>query len=97
MQEFYESRKNGRVVSVSVSGSQVPLYGGGSSLNSGSSGGGPALVPLDLTFVVRARANVLGKLVKSKFYRHVHCSLHLREKRLGKPVLNLKKACEYHD
>lgn len=97
MKEFYESRKSGRVVSIAVVGTQVPLYGGGSSLNSGSHDGALAVVPLDLTFVVRARANVLGKLVKSKFYRHVRCSLYLREKRLGKPVLNLNRACQYHD
>ncbi|ONK55979.1 uncharacterized protein A4U43_C10F2900 [Asparagus officinalis] len=98
MKEFYESRKSGRVVSVSVSGTQIPLYGGGSSLNSGpTENGAPVAVPLDLTFAIRARAHVLGKLVKSKFYRHVHCTLHLRGKRLGKPVAGIKKACEYRD
>lgn len=97
MKEFYQPRKSGRVVSVAAVGMQVPLYGGGSSIDNGSNEGAPAVVPLDLTFVVRARAHVLGKLVKSKFYRHVRCSLYLREKRLGKPVLNLNKACEYHD
>lgn len=96
MGEFYESRKSGRVVSIAVTGSQVPLYGAGSSLNSGSNGFAPADIPLDLKFVVRARAYMLGKLIRSKFYRHVRCSLYLREKSLGKPVLHLDNACAYH-
>lgn len=85
------------MVSIAVAGSQVPLYGGGSNLNSGSNGYALAVVPLELKFVVRARAHVLGRLVKSKFYRHVHCSLYLREKRLGKPVRDLNRACDYRD
>ncbi|XP_010918212.1 uncharacterized protein [Elaeis guineensis] len=96
MKEFYESRKSGRVVRIDVIGRQIPLYGGGSSLSSRSEGGPSAVVPLELTFVMRARAHILGKLVKSKFYRRVHCSLTLRENRLGKH-LHLKDACQYHD
>ncbi|KAM0938654.1 hypothetical protein DsansV1_C22g0170251 [Dioscorea sansibarensis] len=94
MEEFYESRKSGRVVTTAVKGTQVPLYGGGSTLSSRGTGGALAEVPLNLTMVVRARANVLGELVKSKFYRHVWCSLVLKETRLGKP---LHYACQYHD
>lgn len=96
MKEFYQSRKSGRVVRIDVTGRQVPLYGGGSSLSSRSEGGPPAVVPLDLTFVMRARAHILGKLVKSKFYRRIRCSLTLRENHLGKH-LDLKNACKYRD
>ncbi|KAH7663361.1 Late embryogenesis abundant protein LEA-2 subgroup domain-containing protein [Dioscorea alata] len=94
MEEFYESRKSGRVVMVAVKGMQVPLYGGGSTLSSRGAGEASAEVPLNLTLVVRARANVLGELVKCKFYRHVWCSFVLKETRLGKP---LHYVCRYHD
>ncbi|KAJ0969805.1 hypothetical protein J5N97_022682 [Dioscorea zingiberensis] len=97
MAEFYQSRKSGRVVTAEVRGTQVPLYGGGSSLTSRAAGGEAVQVPLNLTFVVRARANVLGKLVKPKFYRHVRCSLILTESGLGKPVPLTRNACQYHD
>ncbi|XP_078163887.1 uncharacterized protein LOC144558856 [Carex rostrata] len=97
IREFYQSRKSGRVLTIAVAGKQVPLYGGGSTLMSRSNGLGPTVVPLNLTFVIRARAHVLGYLVKSKFYRHVQCSLFLRETRIGKPVRNLATGCEYHD
>nr|CAD1835201.1 unnamed protein product [Ananas comosus var. bracteatus] len=91
IKEFYQPRQSGRVVTVGVGGRQVPLYGGGSGLSSrsvdrdGKSKGGTtaAVVPLNLTFVVRARAHVLGYLVKSKFYLRVRCALSLREAHLG--------------
>ncbi|KAG0450525.1 hypothetical protein HPP92_026666 [Vanilla planifolia] len=92
--EFYEPRKSERVVTTTVVGEQVPLYGGGASLTSRNNGDSPAVVPLELNFVVRARANVLGKLVRTKFYRAVRCAVYLRESRLGRPV-DLRGACEY--
>ncbi|KAJ3680455.1 hypothetical protein LUZ60_016733 [Juncus effusus] len=97
MGEFYQRRKSGRILNIAVSGNQIPLYGGGSTLMSRSSGPSSAVVPLNLTFVMRARAHVLGYLVKSKFYRRVKCSLYLRERRLGKPIRNIAVACEYHE
>ncbi|WOL16804.1 hypothetical protein Cni_G25592 [Canna indica] len=97
MEEFYLSRKKSLAVKVEVGGRQVPVYGAGSSLRSrAEDGGGPVVVPLQLHFTVRARAYVLGHLVKTKFYRRVRCSFQLSEDRLGKPV-NLVKACEYHE
>ncbi|WOL09729.1 hypothetical protein Cni_G18482 [Canna indica] len=96
MKEFYQSRKSSRTVVVVVAGRQVPLYGGGVGLRSRTEdGGGPAVVPLELHFTVRARAYVLGHLVKSKFYRRVRCSMTLREERIGKP-LHLSDSCKYH-
>ncbi|RZS14092.1 hypothetical protein BHM03_00045752 [Ensete ventricosum] len=67
MEEFYLSRESRRVVVVAVADVQVPLYGGGSSLRSrADDGGAPAVVPLELSFTIRARAraHVLGRLVK---------------------------------
>ncbi|GJM86397.1 hypothetical protein PR202_ga02251 [Eleusine coracana subsp. coracana] len=99
MKEFYQPRKSGRVVTVSVLGKQVPLYGAGASLHSKPNNGrlGPAVVPVRLAFVLRARAHILGLLVKSKFYRRVHCSLHIHEAHLGKRVRRVATDCEYHD
>ncbi|KAI0489052.1 hypothetical protein KFK09_028893 [Dendrobium nobile] len=94
MKEFYASRKNERLVTAVVLGKEVPVYGGGASLTSHNNGEPPAVVPFKLTFVVRARANVLGRLVRSKFYRAVRCSVFLHESRLGRPV-DLRRACEY--
>ncbi|PKU83752.1 hypothetical protein MA16_Dca010145 [Dendrobium catenatum] len=94
MKEFYASRKNERLVTAVVLGKEVPVYGGGATLTSHNNGEPPAVVPFRLTFVVRARANVLGRLVRSKFYRTVRCSVFLHESRLGRPV-DLRRACEY--
>ncbi|XP_058098421.1 uncharacterized protein LOC131243241 isoform X1 [Magnolia sinica] len=92
MKEFYQSRKSQRLITATVQGTQIPLYGGGSSLT--SSHESPISVPLNLTFVVRSRAYVLGKLVKPKFYRTVHCWVTLKQNRLGKRV-DLKESCNY--
>ncbi|XP_062219858.1 uncharacterized protein LOC133919472 [Phragmites australis] len=99
MKEFYQPRKSGRVVTVSVVGKQVPLYGAGANLHSKPNNGrlGPAVVPVRLAFVLRARAHILGLLVKSKFYRRVHCGFDIREAHLGRPVRGVAADCEYHD
>ncbi|KAL5208538.1 hypothetical protein ABZP36_032973 [Zizania latifolia] len=99
MAEFYQPRRSGRVVTVSVVGKQVPLYGAGAELHSKPNNGrlGAAVVPVRLAFVLRARAHILGLLVRSKFYRRVHCRLEVREARLGKPVRGVAADCEYHD
>ncbi|KAF8765427.1 hypothetical protein HU200_008572 [Digitaria exilis] len=99
MKEFYQPRKSGRVVTVSVVGKQVPLYGAGVSLHSKPNNGrlGPAVVPVRLAFVLRARAHILGLLVKSKFYRRVRCGLDIREAHLGKPLRGVAADCQYHD
>ncbi|XP_020093642.1 uncharacterized protein LOC109713823 [Ananas comosus] len=95
IKEFYQPRQSGRVVTVGVGGRQVPLYG--SVDRDGKSKGGTtaAVVPLNLAFVVRARAHVLGYLVKSKFYLRVRCALSLREAHLGSPVPAIASACHY--
>lgn len=99
MKEFYQPRRSGRVVTVSVVGKQVPLYGAGADLHSKPNNGrlGPAVVPVRLAFLLRARAHILGLLVRSKFYRRVHCHFDIREAHLGKPVRGVAADCEYHD
>ncbi|EMS53977.1 hypothetical protein TRIUR3_17588 [Triticum urartu] len=52
---------------------------------------------LRLAFVLRARAHILGLLLRSKFYRRGVCRLDVREAHLGKPVPGVAARCEYHD
>ncbi|KAK8964863.1 hypothetical protein KSP40_PGU019476 [Platanthera guangdongensis] len=94
MKEFYAPRKYERVVTTAVLGKEIPVYGGGASLTSRNNGGPPAMIPFKLAFVVRADANVLGLLVRSRFHRTVRCSVHLSELLLGRPA-DLRRACEY--
>ncbi|KAL1318451.1 hypothetical protein HN51_070768 [Arachis hypogaea] len=95
MKEFYQSRKSQRLVSVSVMGNKIPLYGSGNSLSS-TTGVPTVPVPLKLSFVVRSRAYVLGKLVKPKYYKRVNCSITLDPKKLN-ALISLKKSCTYDD
>ncbi|PKI63750.1 hypothetical protein CRG98_015871 [Punica granatum] len=95
MKKFYQSRKSQRAVITVVAGHQVPLYGGVSVLTSAREHLEKVAVPLNLTFVMRSRAHILGRLVKSKFYRRIRCSVTLRGNKLGKP-LNLTNLCTYH-
>lgn len=94
MKKFYQSRKSQRTVVTVVLGHQVPLYGGISAIPNTREHHEKMAIPMNLTFVVRSRAYILGRLVKSKFYRRVRCSVTLRGNRLGKPH-NLTNACVY--
>ena len=78
-----------------VHGSQVPLYGGVPHLADAREHVNKAAVPLNLTFSLRSRAYILGRLVKSKFSKRVRCTVILTGKKLGKPH-NLTEACVYH-
>ncbi|RDY01020.1 hypothetical protein CR513_15710, partial [Mucuna pruriens] len=93
MPRFYQSRKSQRSVRVMVKGSHIPLYGGGASLNS-VNGAPVEPVPLTLSVMVRSRANVLGKLVKPKFYKNIDCSVVMDPKKMGVPIPLLNK-CSY--
>ncbi|CAL0304322.1 unnamed protein product [Lupinus luteus] len=97
IEKFYESRKSQRKLAVMVSGYQVPLYGGGSDFgNIGNKKNMDSLtLPLNLTFVVRSRAYILGRLVKSTFYRRITCSLTLHGNQLGNS-LNLTDSCVFN-
>ncbi|XP_073014056.1 uncharacterized protein [Typha latifolia] len=92
--KFYQSRKSQRNLSVVVLGNKVPLYGGGSSLSSTPGKALSVPIPLTLSFRVRSRAYVLGKLVKPKFYTNIQCSVELDQSKMNKPV-SLKNACQY--
>ncbi|QCD88801.1 uncharacterized protein LOC114168714 [Vigna unguiculata] len=94
MRKFYQSRKSERKLRVVVLGHQIPLYGGVSVLGNTKEHLESVALPLNLTFTVRSRAFILGRLVKSKFYRRVRCSVTLHGNKLGKP-LNLTDSCVY--
>ncbi|XP_061362442.1 uncharacterized protein LOC133306176 [Gastrolobium bilobum] len=95
MQQFYQSRKSRRKVAVVVLGHQIPLYGGVSVFGNSKEHMESVALPLNLTFVVRSRAFILGRLVKTKFYRRIRCPLTLHGNKLGKP-LNLTNSCVYN-
>lgn len=96
MKEFYESRKSERHVVTMVLGHQVPLYGGVSVLGGAKDKEHQekVAVPLNLTIVLRSRAHILGKLVKSKFYKGIRCLVTLRGNKIGNPQ-NLAHSCIY--
>lgn len=94
MKKFTQSRKTQRTMVIVVNAYQVPLYGGVPLLANAKEQIDKVSVPLNLTFVVRSRAYILGKLVKSKFYRRIRCPVTLRGNKLGKP-LNLTDSCVY--
>ncbi|KAI4308177.1 hypothetical protein L6164_031278 [Bauhinia variegata] len=93
LKKFYQSRKSQRTVSVAVMGNKIPLYGSGSSLSS-STGVPTVPVPLTLSFVLRSRAYVLGKLVKPKFDERIECSITFDSKKLN-VARSLKNNCTY--
>ncbi|KAK7271212.1 hypothetical protein RJT34_26922 [Clitoria ternatea] len=93
MKEFYQTRKSLRLVRVAVMGNKIPLYGSGASLSS-TTGMPTVPVALNLKFVLRSRAYVLGKLVKPKYFKTIKCSITLDPKKLNSPV-PLKNSCTY--
>ncbi|GAB2293877.1 hypothetical protein Dimus_028088 [Dionaea muscipula] len=94
VKQFYQNRKSGRTVMVPIIGDKIPLYGSGSTLVSAATGAPTAPVPLTLSFMVRSRAYVLGRLVKPKFYRRIVCWITLDPLKLTAPI-SLKNSCTY--
>ncbi|KAF2301916.1 hypothetical protein GH714_030388 [Hevea brasiliensis] len=95
MKKFTQSRKSQRRVITVVQASEIPLYGGVPLLANAKDHMEKVAVPLNLTFVVRSRAYILGRLVKSKFYKRIRCPVTLHGNNLGKPI-NLTASCVYH-
>lgn len=93
LKKFHQSRKTQRVVPVVVTGDTVPLYGSVASLSS-SAGTATVPVPLNLNFTIRTTANVLGKLVKPKFYKRIECAIMVDPKKINVPI-SLKNSCTY--
>ncbi|KAK9080208.1 hypothetical protein SSX86_001883 [Deinandra increscens subsp. villosa] len=93
MKKFYQKRKSQRLLTVLVIGDKVPLYGSGLGLKS-SKGIPTAPVPMKLSFVVRSRGYVLGKLVKPKFFDRVECSVAFDPDKIN-VALSLKNNCKF--
>lgn len=93
IKKFYQSRKSQRTITVTLEGDYIPLYGGSVDLSS-KDGKLTTPVPLTLNFKVRAKAYVLGKLVKPKFYKTIQCSIVFDPKNMNKAI-SLKKSCTY--
>ncbi|XP_028783992.1 uncharacterized protein LOC114740046 [Neltuma alba] len=93
MKKFHQSRNSQRAVRVAVVGNKIALYGSGAGLS--SSTGAPSVpVQLKLSFELRSRAYVLGKLVKPKFNKRIDCSINLNPKHIN-ATISLKKSCTY--
>ncbi|KAJ8763238.1 hypothetical protein K2173_026139 [Erythroxylum novogranatense] len=70
IKSFYQSRRSQRLVAISITSDKIPLYGSGGGLSS-STGTTTLPIPLKLSFTVKSKAYVLGKLVKPKFYKRI--------------------------
>lgn len=90
---FFQSRKSQRTIAVILMGENIPLYGGGSNLSS-KEGRPAAPVTLALNFTVRARAYVLGQMVKPRFHKIVHCSIVLDQNKMNVDI-PLKNSCTF--
>ncbi|PHT33485.1 hypothetical protein CQW23_25285 [Capsicum baccatum] len=96
MKKFYEPRKSKRIVMAVLQGHQIPLYGAIPILSDAKDRIQSVSVPLNLTFLMRSRAYILGRLVKPKFYIHISCQVTLRGNHLGKHInLTTSGSCTY--
>ncbi|GKV10244.1 hypothetical protein SLEP1_g21637 [Rubroshorea leprosula] len=93
MRKFYQSRKSQRSVTVTVTGNKVPMHGSGAGLST-STGTTTIPVQLKLSFIVRSRAYVLGKLVKPKFIKKIDCNITFHPNKINAPI-SLKNSCTY--
>ncbi|URE12741.1 Late embryogenesis abundant protein [Musa troglodytarum] len=93
MNNFYQPRKSQRNVEVVVLEKKVPLYGGPSLASSPGKPGSVATIPLNLSFMVKSRAYVLGKLVKPKLEIGVRCKVVMNPAKLDTRV-SLKNSCQ---
>ncbi|KAK9151131.1 hypothetical protein Syun_009440 [Stephania yunnanensis] len=80
-------RKSWRIVTIMVEGNKIHLEVSGAGLSTPTATTNLSVL-LELNFMVRSRADVLGKLVKPKFYKTIGCSMVL-------DLVKLKKNCTY--
>ncbi|VVB10249.1 unnamed protein product [Arabis nemorensis] len=92
MEKFSRRRKSERIIETKVLGNQIPLYGGVPALYAQQAKPDRVVLPLNLTFTLRSRAYVLGRLVKTTFYTNIRCSITFHGDKLGK-TLDLSKSC----
>ncbi|CAL1380694.1 unnamed protein product [Linum trigynum] len=94
VKEFYQSRKSQRTLTATARGNKIPLYGGGAELGSFLKGAPVQPVPLALSLMVRSRANVLGRLVRPKFYKRIRCVVVMDPRKMNLAI-PLKNKCTY--
>lgn len=74
VKKFYQSRKSQRSITAVMQGTRIPLYGSGAGLST-PNGITNLPIPLILKMEVKAKAYVLGKLVKPRFHKNVECDI----------------------
>lgn len=77
---------------MNVVGNKAPLYGAGSTITVSQTGS--IEVPLTLKFQIRSRANVVGKLVRTKHHKEITCPLTINSSG-SKPIKFHKNSCTY--
>ncbi|KAH7850257.1 hypothetical protein Vadar_029924 [Vaccinium darrowii] len=92
LKNHYQPRKSQEIVDVKVEGKSVPLYGAGISLAVSDSG--HYSVPLRLEFDIRSQADVMGKLVRTKYRIRISCSL-VVDSRITEAILFKQNSCRY--
>lgn len=74
-----------------LQGDRVPLYGAASAFT--TSGQPDCNVPVNLSFIVRSNAFVLGRLVRHRFSVEVQCSIIMDPTKL-RTSLSLHSSCQ---
>ncbi|XP_052180419.1 uncharacterized protein LOC127793754 [Diospyros lotus] len=94
LKKYFQPRRSHRTVLVNVQGNRVPLYGAGSGLV--PSKNNEVQVPLKLELEIRARGNVVGKLVRTTHKVRISCPLVITiSSRASKPIKFKKNSCLY--
>ncbi|KAK1434114.1 hypothetical protein QVD17_11032 [Tagetes erecta] len=92
LKKYYQQRKTRKTAIVNFEATKVPLYGAGSSLV--VSDAGVFEIPLKLEFEIRAKGEVVGKLVTTKHRTQISCNMTLPSN-IAKPVRFKKSSCIY--
>ncbi|KAL9264218.1 hypothetical protein AKJ16_DCAP04072 [Drosera capensis] len=100
VKKYYQPRKSRRIVSITLEGDKVPLYGAGSSLtvtDAGvSSSNGQQLVPFTLDLEIHSKGYVVGKLVRTKHRLHASCAIKVDYAHYITKLIKLKQdSCSY--
>ncbi|KAL8139443.1 hypothetical protein V2J09_005464 [Rumex salicifolius] len=96
--KHYQPRKSLRTVAVILEGTKVPLYGAGSSLTASSANtknSADQEVPFTLEFDIRAKGEVVGKLVTTRHRTHVSCAV-VVDYTTTKPIKFKKGSCVFN-
>lgn len=90
LKKYYQQRKSRRTAIVNLEATKVPLYGAGSGLE--VSDAGVFEIPLKLEFEIRAKGEVVGKLVTTKHMSQISCNMTLKSNTI-KPIRFRKGSC----